>query len=269
MKILFTIIIPTHNSSSYIANLLDTIPSRDDIEVIIVDDHSADFNTLAELTATRSDTFTIQLLQNLNKNSAGAARNVGLAAAQGKWLIFADSDDSFGRDFAAVLNDHQDSDTSIVLFPPSAVMFGSSDPSNRTEYIDYNFDLHHKGKISKEELSVRMTPIWSKMYRRDKVQHLCFSETKVANDVRWAARAAFFTIDNVSVDDRSIYTVTERQGSLTRTKRFNASKITRRVFERIRSDLWLKSKLMTHGHGTVKLARHRSVFRRAIISHEG
>lgn len=266
--LMYSLVIPTHNSSPYIANLLDSIPARDDIEILLVDDHSKDFDALSRLIKAYSSNLTIKLLQHTGVNSAGAARNVGLSAAQGKWVIFADSDDTFSDSLNPVLDNYKDSHASIILLPPTAVMFGTNEPSDRTEYIDYNFNLYRSKAISKEELSVRMTPIWSKIYRRDDVRNIKFSETRVANDVRWAAQAAFYTLGGVAVDDRSIYTVTERPGSLTRTKRFNIGKVARRSFERIKSDIWLKTKLLTHGHSNVKLARHRSVLRRVVINRD-
>lgn len=36
----WSLIIPAHNSSKYIVDLFDSIPRRDDLEVVVVDDHS-------------------------------------------------------------------------------------------------------------------------------------------------------------------------------------------------------------------------------------
>ena len=67
-------------------------------------------------------------LKNLNLNSnvklifcnvsrgAGAARNIGLTYAKGKWILFADADDFFQDGLEILLNNYLHSDVDIVYF---------------------------------------------------------------------------------------------------------------------------------------------------------
>ena len=262
MNIVYSIIVPTHNSSSFIWRLLDSIPNRKDIELIIVDDHSSDYSILQNLINNQQQRYDMRLLKNPGKNSAGAARNIGLAAAEGRWILFADSDDTFTNDTEQILEYYRDSEASIVLFPPKATSSLPNTSSSRTSFMDFLFKSYHEGKISDKELLVRLTPIWSKLYKYEAIKGITFNETRVANDVAFAARSALATINNIVVDDTPIYTVTERKGSLTQSKRRRIDRLAQRTAERIKSDIWLKAHLLQSGHGNVRLARHHSIFRK-------
>jgi glycosyltransferase involved in cell wall biosynthesis len=260
-KINISIVTPTHNSSSFIEKLLQSIPSRDDLELFLIDDHSTDFSQLQDVVARYQDSFTINLIHNTGKSSAGAARNLGLKAAKGKWVLFADSDDYFSDSFDSILNDYLIASHDIILFPPKAVIKDSTEQSDRADYFNTLFSLYKNGSLSIEELSCRLTPVWSKIYRRESIANVKFNEVPVANDVAWTAKAAFSTINNIAVDTRSIYVVQERSGSITRTKRFHWKRVSIRVLERVKADLYLKSRLLMSPYRHVKLGRARSIFR--------
>lgn len=65
---------------------------RDDLEVIVVDDCSPDQSALDTI---RERWPRVRWLSTPENSAAGVARNVGIEAAQGRWLLFADSDDKF------------------------------------------------------------------------------------------------------------------------------------------------------------------------------
>lgn len=86
----FSIIIPNYNKEKYIAECLDSIfnqtISKDKYEVIVVDDGSTD-NSLEIIKK-----YPVKLFQT-NRKRSGGARNLGIENAQGKFIIFIDSDD--------------------------------------------------------------------------------------------------------------------------------------------------------------------------------
>lgn len=99
-----SIIIPAYNSSKYITRCLDSIPSRKDIEVIVVDDCSTDdtFDVLNNY-ENRWGKF-VKLKQDTNKGP-GEARQRGLEISVGDRVYFADSDDWFiTENFSRVMN---------------------------------------------------------------------------------------------------------------------------------------------------------------------
>ena len=87
-----SIIIPTYNRNEYIVKLLDKLHSqmKDNVEVIVVDDHS-------DIPLEESWFKYIYL----DENSGGASipRNVGLDNAKGRYICFVDADDMVSDDY--------------------------------------------------------------------------------------------------------------------------------------------------------------------------
>lgn len=86
----YSVIIPNYNKEKYVKECLDSIfnqtLSKDMYEVIVIDDGSTD-NSLDIIKK-----YDVKLLKT-NRKRAGGARNVGIDAAQGEYIIFVDSDD--------------------------------------------------------------------------------------------------------------------------------------------------------------------------------
>ncbi len=263
-KINYSIIIPTHNSSKFIERLLKSIPRREDIEVLIVDDHSKDF---ASLTNVISNYKFIELLQNTRNKGAGNARQVGLERAKGRWVLFADSDDCFTSNFNDVLNSYTDRDADIILFIPKAEMIDDGVRSSRCDYYHYLFNQNINGRVSDFELSYRLTNIWSKMYRREAIANVSFEDTLIANDVRFAAQAAFYTRRRIIVDKHNpIYILTERAGSITTTNGKRLSKYITRARIRVINDKWVKSQLRSAEDIPIRIRRYESLLRKFLVS---
>ena len=87
-EIILSIIIPTYNRNEYIVKLLDKLHSqmKDNVEVIVVDDHS-------DIPLEKSWFKYIYL----DENSGGASvpRNAGLDIAKGNYIAFIDADDLY------------------------------------------------------------------------------------------------------------------------------------------------------------------------------
>lgn len=94
MNTLFSIIIPTYNREKTIERAIDSCLTQtyENFEVIIVDDCSTD-NTI-ELVKNYSDE-RVRLIQNEVNSERCITRNNGIKVANGKYIIFLDSDDYF------------------------------------------------------------------------------------------------------------------------------------------------------------------------------
>lgn len=89
----FSIIIPTHNTARYLPACIESVLAQtfSDFEVILVDDASTDETAeLADRLAFENEQ--IHVLH-IPHGGPSAARNAGLGKAQGKYVIFVDSDD--------------------------------------------------------------------------------------------------------------------------------------------------------------------------------
>lgn len=217
-KINLSIIIPHYNSVELLGKLLCTIPIRDDIQIIIVDDNSTEsLEEIERIVQLRGEQ--ILLLRNdPGKNSAGRCRNIGLSKAQGRWLLFADADDYFMPDFYDILLPYMDSDYDIVWFVPTSWNLDTQKTSNRhIRYQKLVEDyLTEKSETAEIKLRYMEEAPWSKIIRRSLVEEhdIQFDEIMVANDIMFSVRCAY-AAKKVAASERTIYCITKQQGTLT------------------------------------------------------
>ena len=101
-----TVIIPVYNQEELVVRALDSIPVREDIEVIVIDDGSTDdtWSVLQEYHKSTSLTNFILLYNQENKGVAYTV-NKGYDTANGEYVVLLGSDDYFITDeFIKALN---------------------------------------------------------------------------------------------------------------------------------------------------------------------
>lgn len=88
-----SVVVPVYNVEKYIGQMIESIQNQTlkDLEIILVDDGSPD-NSSAICDKYASADQRIKVIHKKNAG-VGAARNDGLEAATGEWIIFCDSDD--------------------------------------------------------------------------------------------------------------------------------------------------------------------------------
>ena len=98
-----SIITPVYKVESYLPTFLDSVlrQSFQDWEMILVDDGSPDkCGKICDKTAANDARIKVYHQDN---QGLSAARNLGLAAASGEWIFFADPDDELTPDCLVVL----------------------------------------------------------------------------------------------------------------------------------------------------------------------
>lgn len=118
-----SVIIPTYNRAKFVCESIESVLGQtfEDFELIVVDDGSDD-GTKELLEQYRSDGRFKYFYQ--SNRGRSAARNAGISASSGEWLIFLDSDDRLKPDaIRTFLSRTQE-------FPEADVVVG------RAEYID-------------------------------------------------------------------------------------------------------------------------------------
>lgn len=97
MSLFFSVVIPAYNSAGFIEKALDSVRNQSftNYEVIVVNDGSTD-NTESVLLAysNKYGQFPLSVMSQPNKG-IGGARNSGVFSAQGEFIAFLDSDDSW------------------------------------------------------------------------------------------------------------------------------------------------------------------------------
>lgn len=90
----FSVIVPFYNVEKYIAQCIESILAQTfaDFELLCVDDCATD-NSANIIKNYRKKDKRIQLIQYPTNKGVGGARNTGIEAAKGKYIVFIDSDD--------------------------------------------------------------------------------------------------------------------------------------------------------------------------------
>ena len=114
-KIAYSVIIPHHDTPDLLQRCLESIPRREDLEIIIVDDNSnlskEDFDTFPGLGEKN-----VEVIFSKEGRGAGYVRNLGVEKSSGDWLIFADADDFFTSNMAFVLDKYKNNHTLDLVF---------------------------------------------------------------------------------------------------------------------------------------------------------
>ena len=211
----FSVIIPHYGIPELLRRCLASIPQREDLQVIVVDDQSPDYDTYRERFP---DLFRegVTWLRTSHNGGAGLARNVGLEESVGKWLLFADADDFFTEEMEELLDAYKDAEEDVIYFRHRCVLSDRPDEkAHRDKWMEGLFDRYFESGDDRELRFEHCVP-WAKMIRRSLVEEYAirFDEVRYSNDVMFntivgsKARA-------VRVVNRPLYVLTERSGSLT------------------------------------------------------
>jgi glycosyltransferase involved in cell wall biosynthesis len=214
-EIIYTVIIPHKNIPDLLRRCLDSIPERDDIQIIIVDD-SSDEDKVNFKTFPGLDRKNTEIYFTKENRGAGYARNVGLKHAKGKWLVFADADDFFMPCFSEALDKYKDDENDIIYFHVT----GCHSDTMKYYPCDVKYINRLLSKIKRTnnwDLAVSVTLPWGKLIKRNMVENynIMFQEVRYANDVFFSVRTAV-AADKKTVSDYVFYCYTYRAGSLTK-----------------------------------------------------
>jgi glycosyltransferase involved in cell wall biosynthesis len=192
---------------------LDSIPRRDDIQIIVVDDNSDDDKVTFENFPGLNDPF-VEVVFTKEGKGAGYARNIGLTRAKGKWLIFADADDFFNDCFLPTIDKYCNADADTVYFAPNSVDSDTLEPSNRGVQFQELICLAERGN-NLDLLRYKYYVPHSKMIKRILVAEnsIKFSETLANNDCYFSVKTGHHS-KKIQFENIPIYCLTTRSDSL-------------------------------------------------------
>jgi len=228
-----SIIIPHYNSIDFLIQLLNSIPASTWIQIIVVDDNSP-----VQLDELKLKYLHVEFyICPKEKKGAGAARNIGLSKAIGKWLIFADSDDYFTNESFKFIHSHLSTKADVIYFRPESFNVSLNQPGTRhkiyAELLKKFSNTHNKTLLYKFFVP------WSKMISKELIDknQIKFDEIIASNDMNFSLKVAFFSQKSL-YDDNCIYVVTESDNSL--TKQVNEEVIDSRFYAICRYNQFLK-----------------------------
>lgn len=212
-----SIIIPHYNRPHYLRTLLLSIPHLEEIQVIVVDDKSTEYQQEYECLKKEFSDRNIEFYDNDEVKSAGTCRNIGLRHAAGDWLLFADSDDYFMPGFYEAVSCYFNTEYDIVFYPPTSIEIETGQASDRhvgtaKKVQDYCENPDWKNTL---ELRYKYQSPCSKLIRREMVEEneIRFEEIRVSNDVMFSMKCGY-AAEKITADRQVIYCITMNKGSL-------------------------------------------------------
>ena len=218
MSIRYSLIIPHYNDLKRLSRLLASLPKRNDLQVVVVDDCSPDHIGVEQVKQLFPK---VTFLATPGNQGAGAARNIGLKHAIGEFILFADADDEFLGSAFKHFDEAIAHDADIYYFLADAVIENTGEHSVRADIFNYLIDKYLDEPNEENTLHLKLAHCipWAKIYKKSFIQktQVLFDETPVSNDI-------YFNIINavhaqrIHVADKTVYRVYRLTDSLTSTQ---------------------------------------------------
>lgn len=212
----YSIIIPHYNSPKLLQRCLDSIPIREDVEVIIVDDNS-DIGIVSRESFPGVNRANTQVIfsDGTKGKGPGYARNEGLRLSKGKWIIFSDADDYMLPSLSVLMDKYVNNEEDVIYFRCT------KEEADDAFYESYDyFDAALKKAINGEEdelLYYTPSPC-CKFIKRDYIiaNHIKFQQITGGDDILFSIDLATYTNKRAYIPS-AYYCVVMAPNSLTRT----------------------------------------------------
>lgn len=243
-----SVIVPIYNVEPYLRQCLDSIVDQtyQNLEIILVDDGSPDnCGAICDEYASRDDRITVIHKEN---EGVGAARNDGIEASTGEWIMFVDSDDWLEDRAVEVLYQKAvETGCDIVCgtyyldYPQKQILPPLALDSNRTYVVEQDLEsligqvlmLNDPGK------NIVLTGPCGKIYKAGYIRERCISfptGLKVGEDGVFNIYAVRYA-EKIHVFDFPIYHYRMQSGSVTRRPLSDLAEIYRNLYSECASAL--------------------------------
>lgn len=212
-EILITIIVPIYRVEDYLSRCVKSLVAQTykNIEIILVDDGSPDAcPLLCDEWGAKDDRIKV-----IHKENGGLsdARNAGIQAAEGEYILFVDSDDWVSADYVknlyqAVYDSNADiCECDIIRTAGEAVPYG-----NVQESVPVCYEVEEALKLLIED-SIFHQYVWNKIYKIDCVKNIPFEKGKINEDEFWTYQV-FGKAKKVIKIQKKLYYYFQRDNSI-------------------------------------------------------
>ena len=218
MNYTYTVSIPHYNSPHLLKRMLKSIPEREDIQVIVVDDGSSVENINIIKTLQHKNLELVLLAEN---KGGGNARNEGLKRATGKWFVSVDSDDFFSENAFEIFDKYKDEDIDCLYYCVQCIdtETGVVTRELKSDIMVRKF-LNSPSNKTEKMLRFHNTESWNKLvslkFIRDNA--ICYEMCRVNIDVLYALSIGL-RVQKYKVIPDKLYYFTENPNSITHQKR--------------------------------------------------
>ena len=209
---LFSFIVPVYGTERYLWECVSSLLAQTgEFEVILVDDCSPDGCPALCDALARQDA-RVRVIHKAHNEGLGMARNTGLAAAQGEYVIFADSDDRVSPELLAICEPHLADGPDLLTFGVRCEYENAAGAAAWTEILSPAQKSTARGDpladIFMALNTARVFPFaWNKVWRRAFLTEngLQFESTELIEDFLFAI-AAFGASPSAKVIPDALYT---------------------------------------------------------------
>lgn len=217
MQYNYSVIIPYRDKYDLFLKAVDSVPDRNDIQIIIVDNAP---EPLGQKGVPVKKNATVCYITSAPARGAGGARNEGLKRVEGRFLLFLDADDYFTTEAFSFFDAYADKNYDIVFFKPTSIKLSDGTLSNR--HVTYaKFVDSYLSRGEEDNLRYWYTVPWGKMISTYLVRNhsIQFDETFASNDLMFSVKTGFYA-SNITASNDVVYVVTESGvgGSIDKTR---------------------------------------------------
>lgn len=217
---LVSVIVPVYNVEEYLPRCLDSLcrQSLTNIEILLIDDASADrCGTICDAYADKD--VRIRVFHNKINQGLSVARNIGIAKANGDYLMFVDSDDWVHEDFCkAAYECAERYQADLVMFKFHNIK--KNDGFWKIRNTDNIILSGFKTRLESIELLQKgvRSYAWNKLYKKELFYNIFYPPGYLHEDVGttyklvWKASRIYYL-------DKFLYYYRIRAGSITETKK--------------------------------------------------
>ena len=211
----YSIIIPHKNAPKLLQRCFSSIPKRDDVQIIVVDDNS-DKHVVDWDSFSLGNEKNIDLILTSEGKGAGFARNVGLKHAEGVWILFSDCDDYYSDGFLDILDKYKDQDADVIYY--SFLSIDSKGNKKKNGLIDNALKTSEQELI--DSIKYRQQVPWNKMINRRFIvqNNIHFEQCVNGNDLFFSYQVGFFC-HKVLFETKPIYCYIHNKNSITHKKK--------------------------------------------------
>ena len=210
----FSVVVPIYNVEAYLDDCLTSLQAQDytDFEVVCVNDGSTD--RCLEILSEWETQFPQIMVIDRQNGGLSAARNTGLQAATGDYVIFVDSDDWIEPTMLSRLAEEANEED-MICFACRKSDSGAADTFNQEQCDGWSYYNRH----ALEHREVPFVCVWQRCYRREFLinNNLCFREGILHEDNEFTPRACL-KAKTVKVIPDVLYNYRVRPGSIMTTK---------------------------------------------------
>jgi glycosyltransferase involved in cell wall biosynthesis len=221
-----SIIVPIYNVAPYLRKCVDSLLAQDisDYEIILVDDGSTDNSgAIADEIAAYPQPLpegkgvSIKVIHQANAGLS-AARNAGIVAAQGQYILFVDSDDYLQPNTLGTLLEQAERDNLDVLrfryqnVKESGEVFVPHE-GMKTDYNDYSANPTDGLSFLNDRLGIQCYA-WQFVVKAEIVRQELFTPGIYFEDTDWTPRI-LLRANRVASTDLVVYNYLWREGSIT------------------------------------------------------